>query len=374
MFRKTTKPGSIGMAATAFTCGFMPLAVQAFAGSQGNIAMVATTEASCASPSSPEPVTVAVEARPDTFKNKPYSGIGTTEVITTLADGNRITRTNTMKYYRDSAGRTRTEYSLAAIGPFTPDQAQTVVTIADPVEGTRYVLNSALKRADVFKVKKLEPARARATTKPDRNLTWVTKAPDGPTTVPPITTPTFTGSAAAGGTPSRLPPVMIDSGPVAPPANAGFFMQYAPPTANAEGCKPNVKPLPAPTSLGERTIEGLKVAGSRMEFTIAAGAVGNELPIVVHSEQWFSPDLGVVVSSSHHDPMMGDTNYRLEQISRTEPEASLFTVPADYTKVDAGAGGPGVFFEGPLPGAPPGAGIGIRGEGVPGKPAAPTEK
>ncbi|MEP7247152.1 MAG: hypothetical protein ABI885_26190 [Gammaproteobacteria bacterium] len=53
---------------------------------------------------------------------------------------------------------------------------------------------------------------------------------------------------------------------------------------------------------------------------------------MVRTEQWFSSDLGVVVASAHHDPMIGDTTYKLEQISRTEPDPALFTVPADYTK------------------------------------------
>src|SRR5215472_10737917 len=37
----------------------------------------------------------------------PYSGVGTTETVQALADGNRIVHSNTMRYYRDSHGRTR---------------------------------------------------------------------------------------------------------------------------------------------------------------------------------------------------------------------------------------------------------------------------
>ena len=76
----------------------------------------------------------------------------------------------------------------------------------------------------------------------------------------------------------------------------------------------------------------MKVTGSRLEFTIGAGEVGNEQPITVRTDQWFSPDLGVVVSSTHNDPMIGETTYRLEQINRAEPDAALFAVPADYTR------------------------------------------
>jgi hypothetical protein len=122
-----------------------------------------------------------------------------------------------------------------------------------------------------------------------------------------------------------------------PPGNAVFVMRAAPGMAATAtgGCKIETKPLPEAQSLGERTIEGLKVTGSRREFTIDAGAVGNEQPIVVSTEQWFSPDLGVVVASSHHDPMIGDTNYKLTEISRSEPDPALFKIPADFTKQDA---------------------------------------
>jgi hypothetical protein len=38
----------------------------------------------------------------------------------------------------------------------------------------------------------------------------------------------------------------------------------------------------------------------------------------------------VVVSSRRADPRFGETIYRLTNITRTEPDASLFQVPADY--------------------------------------------
>jgi hypothetical protein len=35
--------------------------------------------------------------------------------------------------------------------------------------------------------------------------------------------------------------------------------------------------------------------------------------------------------TKHTDPRVGDTTYRLVHISRTEPEKSLFELPAGYT-------------------------------------------
>jgi hypothetical protein len=83
--------------------------------------------------------------------------------------------------------------------------------------------------------------------------------------------------------------------------------------------------------LGSQTIEGLEATGTRTTITIPAGAIGNERPIEVVSERWYSPELQVVVSSTHRDPRFGDNTYRLTGIQRAEPDKSLFEVPADYT-------------------------------------------
>jgi len=73
----------------------------------------------------------------------PYSAEAVTEVTRTLADGNRIQRTITTSVARDSEGRTRTERTLGAIGPFISSRAAGVKTvfINDPVAGTSYALD-----------------------------------------------------------------------------------------------------------------------------------------------------------------------------------------------------------------------------------------
>jgi hypothetical protein len=351
---------TVAMAVTGVLWGLAPFVALAADGRRDDVVFVAAAgdPSGCGPAPAGEPFNIAVEPRAETVKNAPFSGIGTTEVVTTLGDGNRIVRTNTMRYYRDSAGRTRTEYSLAAIGPFTPDQAQTLVTINDPIEGRRYVLNSELKRADVFKLGDFGVERVAGATGavgPNKVISFGLKgAPPSEAVSTGIATrglsmrPT-TSTLPTGPRPIAPVVVMSRAGSL-PPVNAGVIMPYAASDAANAGCKPGSRPLPSPTSLGERLIEGLKVTGTRMEFTIAQGAIGNEQPIRVSSEQWFSPDLGVVVSSSHRDPMMGDTSYRLEQISRTEPDASLFSVPSDYTKTDVTANV--TFFKEAVPAAP----------------------
>src|SRR5262249_51810977 len=84
-------------------------------------------------------------------------------------------------------------------------------------------------------------------------------------------------------------------------------------------------------SLGKQTVEGVEAEGSRTTITIAAGEIGNEAPINIVSEMWYSPELQTVVMSKHSDPRMGENTYRLTNISRTEPARSLFEVPSDYT-------------------------------------------
>src|SRR5208283_588490 len=44
-------------------------------------------------------------------------------------------------------------------------------------------------------------------------------------------------------------------------------------------------------SLGAETMEGIAVRGTRTTTTIPAGKIGNELPIVVVTETWYSSDL-----------------------------------------------------------------------------------
>ena len=83
--------------------------------------------------------------------------------------------------------------------------------------------------------------------------------------------------------------------------------------------------------LGQQTIEGVTATGTRTTTEIPAGAIGNEQPIRIVSEQWFSPELQVLVLTKHTDPRSGETTYRLTGIVRAEPARSLFDVPADYT-------------------------------------------
>lgn len=90
-------------------------------------------------------------------------------------------------------------------------------------------------------------------------------------------------------------------------------------------------------SLGSKTIDGVKVEGTRMTFEIPAGHLGNDKPIEVLTENWFSPELGVIVMSRHVDPIAGEHIFRLTNIRLGEPSSDLFTVPQGY-RVENGGG------------------------------------
>jgi hypothetical protein len=231
----------------------------------------------------------------------PYSAIGTTETVQTLADGNRIVHTNTTQYFRDSKGRTRTEYTLSAVGPFTLDTARKLVLIDDPTSGQRYILHPELKRAESL------PLPAKVTI----------------------------GTANVQGAATTMTATAHASGPALPGPAA---------------CNGDEPPAPTSVSLGQQTIEGLKATGTRFEHTIPAGEIGNELPMTISSEQWLSDELGVVLSSAQHDPMIGETTYRLEHITRSDPDPALFSVPSDYVIEEPPAGKQLKFIQRAAPG------------------------
>jgi len=87
--------------------------------------------------------------------------------------------------------------------------------------------------------------------------------------------------------------------------------------------------------LGTQTIAGVSAQGTRYTRIIPAGQIGNEKPVTIVSEHWYSSDLQLTVMTKRSDPRFGNTSYTLTNIQRSEPAASLFAVPSDYT-VQAG--------------------------------------
>jgi EF hand len=94
---------------------------------------------------------------------------------------------------------------------------------------------------------------------------------------------------------------------------------------------PRKEPREAKTeSLGAKNIEGVNAEGTRLTREIPAGEIGNDKPIYVVTEKWFSPELQVVILSKHSDPFIGEVVFKLVKIKLGEPAAELFKVPNDY--------------------------------------------
>jgi hypothetical protein len=117
--------------------------------------------------------------------------------------------------------------------------------------------------------------------------------------------------------PHGLPP-WPETGPLLPPPLAHRLPTFAP-----RG--PGVR-----TPLGGQSIEGLRVNGERTTWTIEAGRLGNEKPIVITREVWTSPELLLTVQSRDVDPRSGETHYRLSNVRRGEPDPALMKPPSDY--------------------------------------------
>jgi len=83
--------------------------------------------------------------------------------------------------------------------------------------------------------------------------------------------------------------------------------------------------------LGTKAVNGVQAEGVRVTRTIAAGTMGNEKPITVVTERWYSPELQMVVMTTHSDPMMGTVTSKLVNVTPGAPDAALFQVPSDYS-------------------------------------------
>jgi len=222
-------------------------------------------------------------------KNAPYAADIVTETTQTLTDGNHIRQSNTAKMYRDSEGRTRREQSLNSLGSLAPSSnLPQVVFINDPVAGFNYALNTQNKTA----TKSAWPRTGRGS--------------QGQSSSQPM---------------ARLRQQSADG-------SAAIAGRWGRGGANRQNIKTD--------SLGRQTIEGVPADGTRTTMTIAAGQWGNEQPIQIVTERWYSPDLQTVVLSKHTDPRMGETVSKLANISRSEPPSSLFEPPADYKVAEAG--------------------------------------
>jgi hypothetical protein len=218
------------------------------------------------------------------FENKVVTGVPLSGDLvvtrdTTLADGNHIHNQTQTKIYRDADGRVRREVGFELNTPATGAAKGSMIIITDPVAGKRYMLNPQTKTAQVM----------------------------------------------------PLHPSKHGQGP--PPPDGEASEKWA------KHDDSNV----SREQLGAKAINGLQAQGTRVTRTIPAGKIGNENPIQVVTERWYSTDLQLPLTTTHTDPMMGTVTTNLTNINRAAPDASLFQVPSDY-KIETGKPGDMVYM------------------------------
>jgi hypothetical protein len=206
-----------------------------------------------------------------TVTGAPYSGQEVTEESQTLANGNVITRKVQVNVYRDSSGRVRTERTVPA---GRPAAGQTAAQAA-----TKTIVSIHDPVAGVSTEMDTAAKTAHQMTVPNRG--------GG--------NPAFAGRGGRG--------------------------------ANGTTTDPNV----VTESLAMQTINGVQATGTRVTRNIPAGQIGNAQPMQVVTETWHSADLKIPVMVKRSDPRSGTTVTQLTNITRSEPDPSLFQVPSDYT-------------------------------------------
>ena len=239
-------------------------------------------------------------------KGAPYTATEMTESTQVLADGTRIHNEHQTTVYRDGMGRIRRE-------------SGNEIAIMDPVANVRYALDPSKHTAI-----KLPMAVTTQAINGSQNRVYV-MAGGGPMPGPDVIMPGPGGMFRAGGRVTA--PDGEGVGAAGGVFRVGGAVGGPSVTTKAE-------------DLGTQPMEGVVAQGTRTTRTIETGAIGNDRPINMVSERWFSPDLETVVMTKQTDPREGETDFKLTNIQRGEPDPGLFQVPAGYQVTEA----PAPFF------------------------------
>lgn len=258
-------------------------------------------------------------------KGSPFTADAVNESVQVLADGNRIVRSSTNKLYRNSEGRFRREItggSGGSLGSFY--SIGSGITILDPVLGQRYLLDSNLRTARVGMFKPLTGLTVAGTAKAPAQavLAEKLKAVELKAATPSatITSDTMKAYSDAAKAHSEAAKVYAET-IVSSQGGSSFVFSTGGGHSKYETRKED---------LGVQNIEGVDAEGTRTITTIPAGDIGNERPIEIIYERWYSKELQLVVMSKNSDPRFGEQTYRLTNIVRSEPDPSLFAVPSGF--------------------------------------------
>jgi hypothetical protein len=252
------------------------------------ISLLRTTEAGEGQEARQKIILDLVTADNQVVKGKPYAADTSTETVQVLADGNRIVNRSVSKFYRDSQGRTRREQTFGNVDPSTPSPHEMKIFIDDPVTSASYVVDPGEKSVrPISRAKKLLDEH------------------EGGSNQPRLMVKILNQHEAGNGMPLLALPKLDEKRDI-------------------------VK-----EDLGKKMIEGMECTGTQQTTTIPAGEVGNERPIAIVTETWYSPAIAAVVQSSTDDPRFGQTTYQLRNVQLSEQQRQLFEPPSDY-RVEGG--------------------------------------
>jgi hypothetical protein len=291
--------------------------------------------------SSPRVIAEIAASSERLVKNSPFSADAVSESVQTLADGNRIVRSSTSKLYRNSEGRFRREMVSGSGGMlgslYTVGQG---VTLLDPVGGYRYMIDPNLRTTRQMVLKPLSELKI-------INGTGGVTAVDTARLREELKAVAELKAGAGAGQNTvvmseklkeEIRAVTAAAPAIAARAVTGQVLDTIGGVATSYSFGSQSKWDSRTEELGVQNIEGVDAEGSRTITTIPAGAIGNERPIEITYEKWYSRDLQLVVMSKHNDPRFGEQTYRLTNIVRNEPDSSLFTLPTGYTLITEPSG------------------------------------
>jgi hypothetical protein len=263
-----------------------------------------------------------------TVKGAPYSGEEVNQTDQMLADGTRIHRESRSTVYRDSEGRTRRE---------TPDN----ITITDPVTNVTYILDPKSMTGQKLAMATATYTYSRsgsagAAGTPATSTFTMTSSGDGPARIivngEPLDEKAVAEAMAKAKASGATQTMSYERREVTTAVSSGAGTGIGVGTGDRVMVATSKVALRNSTRepLGKQMVEGVNADGTREVSTIAAGTIGNDRPIQVSTESWYSADLQMNVMTKHSDPRTGDESFRLTNISRAEPAAYLFQLPAGY--------------------------------------------
>jgi len=110
-------------------------------------------------------------------------------------------------------------------------------------------------------------------------------------------------------------------GPPPPPAEQGNVAEQR--NAPGSAATPDV----VEEDLGASLVNGVTARGSRTTTIVPPGQIGNDRPIRIVSERWYSTDLQITIKSIDTDPRYGETTWQLTDIHTGPQDSALFRHP-----------------------------------------------